>query len=280
MHPTYTIRTADQRGIETAVKFAAAEGWNPGRHDAACFYEADPEGFLVGALGEEIVSTISAVRYGSVYGFVGLYIVTPEHRGKGLGYALWREAMHRLERIRTIGLDGVLAQQANYAKSGFAIAHRNIRYECKGGGTVPSGVLPIAKVPFDRLLAFDTQCFSTPREVFLRAWISQPDAFGYAAVDASGVYGYGIIRPCLQGYKIGPLFAESESVAATVFSALAAHASDGPLYLDVPDVNVHALALARRHSMTPCFETARMYRGPQPATPMNKIYGISTFELG
>ena len=32
--------------IAVAVNWAAAEGWNPGLHDADCFWPVDPEGFF------------------------------------------------------------------------------------------------------------------------------------------------------------------------------------------------------------------------------------------
>jgi hypothetical protein len=32
--------------------------------------------------------------------------------------------------------------------------------------------------------------------------------------------------------------------------------------------------------MTPMFETARMYRGRAPDLPLDRIFGITTFELG
>lgn len=44
--------------------------------------------------------------------------------------------------------------------------------------------------------------------------------------------------------------------------------------------NVKAVALAERHGLTPGFETARMYRGPAPDLPLDKTFGITTFELG
>ena len=36
--------------LDLAVDWAAAEGWNPGLHDANCFYAIDPNGFLIGLL--------------------------------------------------------------------------------------------------------------------------------------------------------------------------------------------------------------------------------------
>lgn len=124
----FQIQTMSRPQIDFAVELAAAEGWNPGLHDAECFYRADPQGFLVGTLQGRPIGCISAVSYQGTFGFVGFYIVIPELRGQGYGIQLWRAAMQRLQG-HTIGLDGVIEQQANYARSGFRLAYRNIRYE-------------------------------------------------------------------------------------------------------------------------------------------------------
>ena len=73
----YHIRVMTRPEVDLAVDWAAAEGWNPGLADAECFYAADPDGFLIGLLGDEPVATISAVKYGKSFGFIGLYIVKP-----------------------------------------------------------------------------------------------------------------------------------------------------------------------------------------------------------
>jgi len=66
-----------------------------------------------------------------------------------------------------------------------------------------------------------------------------------------------------------------------LFTRLAARIpGDASLYLDVPEANVPALDLARRHGMTIVFETARMYAGPPVAVPVDRIFGVTTFELG
>ena len=90
---------------------------------------------------------------------------------------------------------------------------------------------------------------------------------------------YGVIRPCRSGFKIGPLFADTDAIAEDLFRALAARA-EGPVYLDTPEVNPTAIALAERHGMRPRFETARMYTKSAPALPHERIFGITTFELG
>lgn len=129
----YDIRTASREELEMMIDWAALEGWNPGLFDADAFYAADPKGFLMGFMDEEPISCISAVAYDHGFGFVGFYIVKPEYRGNGYGYQIWEVAIKYLT-TQNIGLDGVLAEQENYKKTGFKLAYRNIRYEGKGVG--------------------------------------------------------------------------------------------------------------------------------------------------
>lgn len=120
----FSIRRMNPGELALALEWAAAEGWNPGVHDAKCFYSSDPNGFFIGRLNGEAIGCISAVAYDSRFGFIGLYIVRPEFRGQGLGAKLWHHAIGYLG-DRNIGLDGVVAQQDNYRKSGFHLAHNN-----------------------------------------------------------------------------------------------------------------------------------------------------------
>ncbi len=274
-----TIRTMRREDVDFAMQLAAAEGWNPGLHDADCFYAADHGGFFIGELEGEPVGCVSAVRYPEGFGFLGLYIVIPEHRGLGLGVQLWRRAMDNLSGAAA-GLDGVPAQQENYMKSGFTLAYRNIRYQGQGGGDTPATVVPLDQIPYELIAACDLHCFPSRRDSFLRAWLGQEDAYGYAVAGDDGLAGWGLIRKCGVGWKIGPLYAESEQTAEDLYAALAAHAADDPVFLDVPEPNKAAMALAARHAMTPVFETARMYAGPAPDVDMDSIFGVTTFELG
>lgn len=276
----YQIRTLTRAELETAVEWAEAEGWNPGPHDADAFYAADPDGFWGGFLDGELVASISTVRYGTDYGFVGFYIVRPEFRGRGLGLKLWRVALDWLSG-RVIGLDGVVDQQANYAKSGFALEFKSFRCQAEGGGEVPPGLNDLSRVPFEDILAYDSGCFPAPRESFLRAWLNMDGVIGLGPTDGRRLTGYGVLRPCREGYKIGPLFADSPDLAEKLFLGLKGSAEEGsPVFLDVPQNNPAAVALAEKYGLATVFETARMYAGGSPAWPTERVFGITTFELG
>lgn len=173
----YGIRTMTRSEVDLAVDWAAEEGWNPGLHDAECFHAADPKGFLIGLIDQEPIATISAVKYGDAFGFIGFYIVRPDCRGKGYGLQIWNAAMACLAG-RSIGLDGVVSQQANYAKSGFTLAYRNIRYGGTGGGAVPDDprIAPRPCFPLADVQAYDRPFFPGSREAFLTHWLVQPQS--------------------------------------------------------------------------------------------------------
>jgi len=226
--------------------------------------------------------SISAVAYDDSFGFLGFYIVKPEYRGKGYGFKIWKEALKYLPN-QNIGLDGVIEQQGNYKKSGFKLAYRNIRYEgmgIKDANDNPEIVL-LKDIPFEQLQAYDDQLFPTSRPAFLKSWIKQPESLAIGLIKDNAILGYGMVRKCRKGYKVGPLFADTQKVADVLFQRMCGFIGEtSSIFLDVPEVNKQAVVLAEKYKMKPMFETARMYTKEEPKVSLQKIFGVTTFELG
>jgi len=278
----FRIRTMKQDEVNLAIEWAAKEGWNPGIHDADCYYSADSNGFFIGILGDEPIATISAVKYGKSFGFIGFYIVKPEYRGKGFGMKIWNEGLKYLHG-RNIGLDGVIAQQENYKKSGFKFAYRNIRYQGDGGGKFPdnSSVIKLSEINFETVNFYDQKLFPENRTEFLKSWVNQSDSIALGILKNNKLAGFGVIRKCNSAYKIGPLFADNADLAEELFLALKSQIkSTDKFFLDTPEINKAALNLAETYKMNVVFETARMYTKEAPNISVNKIYGVTSFELG
>ncbi|TQF33322.1 GNAT family N-acetyltransferase [Bradyrhizobium sp. UNPA324] len=274
------IRNLRPEEISLAIDWAAAEGWNPGFSDAACFAAPDAEGFFVGEIDGEPVATVSCANYDDRFAFLGFYIVRADLRGSGHGLRIWSAAIAHAG-TRVIGLDGVVAQQDNYRKSGFQLAYANIRYGGIAAAPLkpPADVVALDKVPFALVEADDATVFPARRSAFLRAWINTSDHVGRALLRDGKLAAWGVIRPCRTGYKIGPLVADDRIAAETIVWALLASA-DGEVFLDVPAVNREAIALAEALGLKPVFETARMYTGAIPSLRIDRVFGVTSFELG
>jgi hypothetical protein len=281
---TETVRRLTRPELDVMVDWAGVEGWNPGVHDADAFFAADPQGFFGLEVDGELAVTISIVRYDDTFSFVGFYICRPDHRGRGYGLSLFQDALVRRGDTTVVGLDGVVEQEAHYARDGFVTAHHSVRY---GGpvphldGAVDRGVRVLGPDDVDALVAYerDDCVFPAPRRAFLERWITAPGSVA-CAVGGSRIEGYGVVRACREGHKVGPLFCSDRSTAERLLAALLARVDAGPVFLDVPVPNREGSALARDLGLEPVFETARMYRGPDPGLSLDHVWGVTTFELG
>ena len=281
MKNKYVIRRMTKSDLDIAISWAAKEGWNPGLFDRDAFYNTDHKGFFMGFLNGKPISCISAVSYGKDFGFIGLYIVHANHRNKGYGIKIWDKAIKYLK-MQNIGLDGVVGQQENYKKSGFRLAYRNIRYEGNGKKyeVVNKNLINVKYIPFDVLVKFDSKFFPLSRPLFLKHWIEEPESLTLCFLKNDKLLGYGMIRKCVTGYKIGPLFADTKLIAEDIFRELNNFAVDSLIVIDIPEANKEAIELVNKYKMKPMFETARMYTKKPPIINLNKVFGVTTFELG
>lgn len=274
------IRTMLPEELSIAIHWAAQEGWNPGINDAALFYLADPTGFFVGEVDGEVVAVGSAARYDEHYAFCGLYIVAPAHRGKGYGLELTK---HRLDYCgeRNVGIDGVLENVEIYKRIGYVPYYQNKRFQkIASSKQMNSAISEVTDAHIPAILNYDLQCFSAPRKAFLSAWLMQQHGRAVCVLEDGVVKGYAVRRQCQEGYKVGPLFADSPAIAADIFHALQQDIQGEIIILDVPENNSDAVRLAETEKMEVVFATSRMYQKGLPKTNSNKIFGITTFELG
>jgi hypothetical protein len=161
--------------------------------------------------------------------------------------------------------------QGYYAEGGFVFSHRDMRFRAEiaepraTSGVDDKHIIPLAAIPFDQVLNYDRTCFPALRPRFLRGWISQPDALALACQRNGRLSGYGVVRRCAEGCKIGPLFADDALAAEALYSHLAEFA---------------AIELVHQHRMIEVFGCARMYLGPAPVLAHERVFGVTTFELG
>jgi len=119
--------------VRYPMRWAFEEGWNPGNADAEVFYYSEPQAHLGIEYHGKIIGSGSIPSYEGYFGFMGIFIVDPFYRAKGIGRELWiyrRDALLRkLKAGAAIGMDGVFSMQEFYQKGGFQFSHRNLRMQ-------------------------------------------------------------------------------------------------------------------------------------------------------
>ncbi len=281
MKQNYHIRRMQANELQIAIDWAQHEGWNPGLHDAETFYQADPNGFFIGELDGKVIAVGSAVTYDDQYAFCGLYIVHRDFRGQGYGLQLTQERLRYVD-TRNAGIDGVVENIKNYERIGYRLAHHNMRYQglAYSENLDQNAIVTLSEIDFSNLASYDRLCFPAPRDAFLQAWINQADSRAIAFIKQGKLMGYAVRRQCIEGHKIGPLFADNYDIANCLFTALQQDIIGDAIFLDITDINPEASRLVEKHQMQEVFNTGRMYLKGQPSLADEKIFGITTFELG
>ncbi len=296
MGDSFTIRPLKNSDIRLVTQWAREEGFAPGAGDFGIYRHTDQQGLWIGCLNGVPIGCIAGVRYNKLYGFIGLYLVVPEHRGKGFGIKLWQKAIKHLETLPCVGLEAALNRVEDYAKWGFQSASPTTRWQSIGRDTLNLddintlnnrsnlNLLEGKEIPSHAVHSYDERRETTPRPHFLSDWLNHPAGQVLALVDNQGFcHGFGRIRPCLlkdrEGWRIGPLLADTPLLAKILLENLIIK-HPGVILLDSPGANTNVENLLKELGFKAISQTLRMYRGQQPHISLNDVYGLACLELG
>ncbi|KAJ3332848.1 hypothetical protein HDU91_003027 [Kappamyces sp. JEL0680] len=293
MSADYVIRNATQQEWKDIVmEWCEKLQWNTVADDVAAMFEQDPQGFFVGILQGQIITSISGVRYGSNKGFLGFYVCLEPHRGKGYGLSIFQHAMNYLEG-RDVALDGVEAQIKNYEKSGFHHSRWVVRHALvipQLGALEPhADLIDVKQVPARDIQSYDHSVTKLDRkESFIRCFVANPTLKGLASLDPTTKQLAGIIciRKAADGYRCGPFYASTPQIASRLLKGLFAKWNDElkgqTFYIDLATENPEAVNLvAKEHGANGFFTMSRMWTsGKAVVEDLHQLYGNLSVELG
>ena len=273
------------------------EGWRPGLKDAECFLACDQFSAFVGELNGKPICCVTATKYGDSLVFGGCFYVSKEYRGKGYGRKIFDAAKASAKSSRSIGTSALLEMEELYERKGFRslfygahfIFHLPTAISCLSEASESSSVKIKCSedVNLDALFRYDTTVFGFERHAFLSKWLRVTGSHARVAINSEdSIVGYIVARPTFvkeEGYKIGPLFADSEPVAEkllkAVFEELLQHGEPPPVVsIDTPTKK--ATELGKRLQGKHLFEQVYMVTDDPLDACFDKWFGYTTTQLG
>lgn len=268
--------------IPDGLRLCRAAGWNQTARDWARFFDSTPDGARVATIEGRVVGTAATVRYGDACAWIGMVLVDPAARGRGIGTQLFDEALGLLSDIPVVRLDATPAGYPLYRKRGFVEDHRVHRMTNTSPATrqsVAAGVRTIRPDGLARMLPLDAAAFGAARESMLRWMLEGAPQMAWLAEDGTRVRGFVLGRHGHAFDHVGPVVAEDvDTAAALTVAALAV--TSRPVVIDAtPHVpgwqeRLRSLGFVEQR------ELIRMTKGPAPATDHERHFAILGPEFG
>jgi GNAT superfamily N-acetyltransferase len=276
-----TLRYLTAGDLVFADSLRAAAGWNQTIRDWERFLALSPRGCLVAECEGRPVATAVTVAYGKELGWIGMMLVNPDFRRRGIARVLMDHAIEILRSagVRSIKLDATSEGREVYLRIGFNDEYTLTRYGRDGGGAAGNtggNVRPAREDDVPKILALDQRATGAPREDLLRRLLGEAARAVVCERDGE-VIGFGFARAGSLATYVGPIVASDPAYAQEIASALA----DGKSFCDLPDKHSEAAAWAKSQNFVPQRMLTRMYLGEnvRPTAP-ETYFAIAAPDLG
>lgn len=265
------------------------EGWNIGLYDSDAYYKIDPLGHFI-AKDSERVASLSLIKHSPTFFTLGPFIVHKSCRGQGIGEALWNVAMTRMNQEHPealIVLYSVSGQVERYKKAGFVPVCTIQRWYIHSNPSTPlthSRCTVLTKKLIPALNQYNQRHYFINQALFFEL-LQKPETNGLVFMDDNVIKGFGLIRRCVRGFRIGSLVADTPEIAQSLIAELLVFAQRETIFIDVPDSNPHGISCMNAfHAVrTPQEDTITMIKGTGYSNYLNqrkRQYGLFSLEIG
>jgi GNAT superfamily N-acetyltransferase len=285
MNASLRLRLLTRGDLSFADSLRGLAGWNQTIADWERFLALAPGGCFLAEWDGTPAGTATTIVYGPALAWIGMVLVHPDHRRRGLGRALLERCLEHLRGrgVRCIKLDATPAGKQVYDGLGFKEEWTLTRWE-RAAAHGPSagsssGVRSCRDV--DAVESLDAAAFGVSRGIILEPLMRHSRCALMFESELERIAGYGMLRDGSSALYLGPVVAASADAGVRLAEALMAQAGGRNIYWDIPDQNAAAIECARERGFTPQRTLTRMYLG-ENATPGDprKQFAIAGPELG
>lgn len=257
------LRTMTTDDIPAGMRLKELAGWNQTPADWRCFLESSPRGCFAAEVDGKVIGTAATIVYEQRFAWIGMVLVDPEFRGRGIGTRLLRKTVEHLDEIgiRTMKLDATPAGRPIYQKLGFEDEYEIERWLLKrpASEAVPASVVHSI---CDRVLDLDREIFGADRGNLLRSLAAEIPGFVLTAEWDGEIAGYAFGRRGTLADHLGPWMARDEETATQLLDEFLGRSRRETIFVDALKDRrfVSRMLLARGFKVSRGL--TRMVRGP------------------
>ena len=277
------IRAMTVADIPGGNRLREMAGWNQTELDWRRFLRLEPAGCLVACNGEQVCGTVTTLDYEHRFGWVGMVLVDPELRRRGIGTRLLEAGIAYLDAagVDTVKLDATPMGRLVYVQRGFFEEYEIERWEGTSDSDASTKLATMTREDLARVCAFDSHIFGADRSRLLTClWGENPR---YSAVVYSGaeVAGYVLGRAGARAHYLGPWVASQSEVAERLLSEFLSRVQGERVFVDLCMENPEARGMVKERGFEFQRPLTRMYRGSNkhPGSPQ-AVCSIAGPELG
>ncbi len=258
------LRLMTPADIPAGMRLKDIAGWNQTRTDWERFLRASPEGCFAAEVGGAVVGTATTMVYEGRFAWIGMVLVDPEHRGRGIGTRLLEKTIEHLDTlgVPTLKLDATPQGKPIYEKLGFVAEYEIERWKLQ---RVPeAGTTPPFGTPrnLERILRLDREVFGAGRGALLQSLHRDAPEFTMATEFMGDLTAYAFGRKGSRADQLGPWMARDEASARELLDEFLRRSTRETVFVDVMRENPCARVLSRSRGFEFSRPLTRMYRGP------------------
>ncbi len=259
------LRTMTPADIPAGMRLKEIAGWNQTLEDWQRFLAADPEGCFVAEWNGQVAGTVATIIYEHRFAWIGMVLVDPQLRGKGIGTALLLRAIDHLDakKVPCMKLDATPQGKPIYIRLGFQVEYEIERHSLTREITAESSARApaVAAENFEPLLEFDHLVFGADRSVLLRSLARSAPELVSIHRSGGAVEGFALGRQGSLADQLGPWAAANAAAARAVFDDFLRRSRRPVVFVDVLRDNAWAPALLAANGFQFSRSLTRMYRG-------------------
>lgn len=226
------IRLLFESDIPAAMKLKEAAGWNQTEADWRRLITLEPEGCFAAIEGDQLIGTTTTTTYGDELAWIGMVLVDPEYRRRGIATRLVETALAYLDgKVAVVKLDATAEGGPVYEKFGFKTESLVERWR----GNVKSRSIKRedAAINLEELLALDRRAFGADRSRLIKSLIDDTRISPVLVKDESeSLTGYALARAGTKAVYIGPVIVADTAHVENVLDRILGQLSGSSVYID------------------------------------------------
>ena len=263
------LRIMKMADIPAGMRLKEIAGWNQSAEDWKRFLEASPEGCFAAEEDGRVCGTATTISFENRFAWVGMVLVDPEYRSRGIGTRLLERAIEHLDdlKIPAIKLDATPQGKPLYEKLGFVSEYEIERWTLKRSASQaakasgPGTRDLLSPELLESICKADQEIFGADRSFLLESLHEDAPDFTAGIWNAGVIEGYAFGRRGSFADQLGPWMARDVSTARRLLEAFLAHSTREIQVVDYLKANSIAGGPLKSFGFSCSRSLTRMYRG-------------------